>query len=238
MSNIISLKDIFTSCKVIVVACSKGGVGKSMTAVNLAVDLSNQGNKVMLVDTEEDGTTIDWQDEREESNLTVINGYDKSFPNLIALYRKEFDVIVIDTAGATTKINTVASENLQGFITKKCLSQADLILVPIDPSPVDIRKAARFFSTVESFVDASGGSRKALIFLNKAAPRETFTRDAKKLLDGCMDYMPLAKTLVRDYMEFKKAEDIYKSVNEFAPSSNAALDMRQLQKEIIKVLGA
>ncbi len=238
MSNINSLKDVFTPSKVIVVACAKGGVGKSMTAVNLAVDLANQGKNVLLVDAEEEGTTIDWQDERDNTNLTIMNGFDKAFPNMIPMYRKNFDVIVIDTAGANTNIDTVATENLQGYITKKCLSNSDLILVPLDPSPVDIRKAARFFSAVESFVDAGMGNRKALMFLNKADPRETFTREAKKMLDGVLPYMPLAKTLVRDYMEFKKAEGIYQSVNEFAPRSNAALDMRQLQKEIINVLEA
>lgn len=237
MTQIISLQNIFHACKVIVIASSKGGVGKSMTAVNLAVDLANKGLKVLLADAEEDGTTLDWQDEREIENLTILNGFDRSFPSMIPMYRSNFDVIVIDTAGVNANVDTQSQENLQGFLNKKCLSQSDLILVPLDPSPVDVRKSARFFTAVESYVDSAMGKRKALVFLNKADPRETLTRDAKELLQDAMAYMPLAKTMLRDYTAFKKAEGEFKTVNEYAPKSDAASDMRNLQNEIIALLG-
>lgn len=235
MTKIISLKKIFSVCKVIVVASPKGGVGKSTTAVNLAVDFANDGLDVMLVDAEEDGTTSDWQTERDMENLTII-GFDRSFPSMLKMYRSNFDVIVIDTAGVNSDIDTDKS-NVQGYMNKKCLSSCDLILVPLDPSPIDVRKSARFFSSVESYVDSAMGQRKALVFLNKADPRETLTNDARKLLDGAMDFMPLAKAMLRDYVDFKKAEGVYKTVNEYAPRSKAAEDMRALQQEIITILG-
>lgn len=237
MSHTISLKELFSVCKIIVVASSKGGVGKSMTAVNLAVDFANQGLNVMLADAEEDGTTLDWQDEREIENLTIINGFDKAFPSMLSMYRKNYDVIVIDTAGVNANIDTDIKENLQGFLNKKCMSMSDLILVPLDPSPVDVRKSARFFSSVESYVDAAMGQRKAMVFLNKADPRETLTNEAKELLNGAFDFMPLANTMLRNYIDFKKAEGQFKTVNEYAPKSKAALDMRNLQNEIIALLG-
>lgn len=208
-----------------------------MTAVNLAVDFANQGLNVMLADAEEDGTTLDWQDEREIENLTIINGFDKAFPSMLSMYRKNYDVIVIDTAGVNANIDTDIKENLQGFLNKKCMSMSDLILVPLDPSPVDVRKSARFFSSVESYVDAAMGQRKAMVFLNKADPRETLTNEAKELLNGAFDFMPLANTMLRNYIDFKKAEGQFKTVNEYAPKSKAALDMRNLQNEIIALLG-
>lgn len=228
-----SLKEIFNVCKVIVVVSPKGGVGKSMTAVNLAADLAADGLNVALVDCEEDGTTLDWLDERDDNNLTIIDGFNKSFPAMLQMYRNNFDVIVIDTAGVNTSVDTLANENLQGYINKKCLAQSDLIVVPLDPSPVDVRKSARFFASVEAFVDAAMGQRKAIMFLNKADPRELLTRDAIKELDGTFDFLPLAKTILKDYADFKKAEGAFKSVNEFAPKSLAAQSMRELQKEIL-----
>lgn len=235
MTKVNSLKKIFSVCKVIVVASSKGGVGKSTTAVNVAVDFANQGLNVLLVDGEEDGSTSDWQDERDMENLTIL-GFSKSFPAMLKMYRSEFDVIVIDTAGVNSDIDTEKS-NVQGYMNKKCLSSCDLILIPLDPSPIDVRKSARFFSSVESYVDSAMGQRKALMFLNKTDPRETLTKEARKILDGQYDSIPLAKSTLRDFVAFKKAEGEFKTVNEYAPTSKAAEDMRALQQEIITLLG-
>ncbi|MBS3661152.1 ParA family protein [Vibrio cholerae] len=237
--KILPLKDIFKICKVIVVASSKGGVGKSTTAVNLAVDMARQDPalKVALVDTEDDGTTLDYQDERQDlPNLQVINGYDKTFPSMIAHYRNIFDVIVIDTAGVNADMNKDQSENLQSKIVQKVLCSSDFILIPVVPSPVDIRKSMRFFSSIENYIDASMGKRKAMMFINKATTTKRHTLEARNMLVGAYDNIPLAQTMVRLYTAIEEAEGEFKSVNEFAPSSNAALDMRNLQKEIFKQL--
>lgn len=231
---ILPLKSIFNACKVIVVASSKGGVGKSMTAVNLAVDKANQGNKVLLLDAEKDGTTIDWQT-RDIPNLDILNGYDATMPTMLKAFRKSYDLIVIDTAGVNADMSSDSRENLQEEINKKYLSQSDFILIPLDPSPVDVRKSVRFISSVQTYVDASFGKRQAMIFLNKAVKSEKLTREAQIALSDAFE-IPLSKVLVRRYAEYKHAEAEFKTVNEFAPKSNAALDMRQLQNDIISLM--
>lgn len=235
-STPLSLKEIFTACKVIVVAQSKGGSGKSMTACNIAIDAANQGLNVLLVDAEEDGTTIDFQEPRADlSNLTIMNGYDSAFPTMLNVYRKGYDLIVIDTAGVNADMDSDSRDNKQALINKKIMAQSDFILIPVVPTPVDIRKAQRFIPSIETYVEASMGQRKALIFLNKTDDRERHTREAKELLGGLYS-IPLSQNTIRDTAVFEHAEGEFKSITEYAKSSDGAKDMQALQQEIYQIL--
>ncbi|MBY7933090.1 ParA family protein [Vibrio furnissii] len=219
--------------KVIAVVSSKGGTGKSMTAVNFAIDAANRKFKTLLVDAEKHGTTIDLEP-RSSEYLTVMNGYDKAFPKMLDIYRNSFDLIIIDTAGVNADING-DNENLQEVLNDKIIAKSDLLLIPIEPSPVSVRKSIRFFDCVERYLEHARGALDAFVFVNKAVKSSIYTRELKKDLPSIS--IDVAKTSISDLIAIKKAEEHLMSVNEFDSKSDAALQMRLLQKEVFNRLG-
>ena len=64
---------------IITVGSLKGGVGKSTATVNMAVELTRLGRRVVVVDADPIGTTANWVGDREQqsSDFSAIIGVQK-----------------------------------------------------------------------------------------------------------------------------------------------------------------
>lgn len=222
--------------KVITVASSKGGVGKSTVSTNFAIDLANRGLKIMLVDAENDGTTRDYENAL-SGRLDVINGYDVTFPKMLEMYAKNYDFIIVDTAGVNADMENGRNENLQEEINKRIFNRSDLILVPIEPSPETIRKTIRFSHAVEMYIDASRGKLQSLAFINMFIKSEKISKDMNDLLniEGTIK-IPMSNTKLVRAAAMKQAGASFQSINEYAPNSEIAKNMTDLINETLNLL--
>ncbi len=142
--------------KVIVLASQKGGVGKTTLTGNLAVaaDLAGDGPSV-LIDTDPQGSLSAWWNAREADSpalapATLAGLGDK----LKALGAAGFAYAVVDTPPAITDA------------IRAVVALADLVLIPVKPSPHDLRAVGR---TVE--IAREGGKEFCFVLTQARVPR-------------------------------------------------------------------
>jgi len=118
--------------KTIVIANQKGGSGKSTLTVHLAATAERAGHgPVILTDTDPQGTAGDWFNQRKKSGIDTPLYAPVTLSELITKLQ------ALDTAGAAFLfIDTAPSV---GAVNAELFSVADLILIPLNPTPADLR---------------------------------------------------------------------------------------------------
>ena len=113
---------------------SKGGSGKSTIATSIASYYATRGNKVVLADCDPQASSLEWLAAR-PSGRSTISGIDGSSGKF--RIPRSADYIVYDTPAA------VHGRELSAF-----LRRAQSIIIPVLPSPIDMRAATPFIQKV------------------------------------------------------------------------------------------
>ena len=121
--------------KSIMVINSKGGSGKTTIAVNLAAYCAQKGYETTLVDLDPQESSSQWLNERPISKAKISGS--KSFSK--TLKKGKNRVVVYDVPAA------VHGSRLNNYIKK-----ANIVVVPVMPSPIDMKAAKEFIHSVRS----------------------------------------------------------------------------------------
>ena len=118
--------------KTIIVANQKGGSGKSTITVHLAAAAEKAGDgPVVISDTDPQGTAADWFNERKKARIDTPLYSPLILSDLGAKVRALGDAgvsyLFIDTAPSISAVNA------------ELFALADLILIPLNPTPADLR---------------------------------------------------------------------------------------------------
>jgi chromosome partitioning protein len=139
--------------KSIMVINSKGGSGKTTIAVNLAAYCAQKGYETYLVDLDPQGSSTQWLKER-PLNKSKIRGSTK-FQK--PLKKNKNTVVVYDVPAA------VYGSRLDSYIKK-----ADMIVVPVMPSPIDMKAAGDFLVSLRAMGPVIRNKIKVGLVANRA----------------------------------------------------------------------
>lgn len=117
----------------VMVMNSKGGCGKSTMATNIASYFASEGFKVALADYDPQRTSLDWLAIRPEElpKITGVPAYDEGMRSI----GRDTDVVVIDAPART-----------HGSEMNELVRRAETIIVPVLPSPIDMKASEHFMS--------------------------------------------------------------------------------------------
>ncbi len=157
--------------KTILVASSKGGVGKTTIASHLAAHAALAGQRTVLVDADPQASSTRWAQRRAglESAVLPIDGTSgKAWRRTLPAGS---DIAIVDApAGAM-------AADLGAF-----LDSADAILVPVLPSALDIEATVPFLDTLAKHPRVRRGELQVGLVGNKLKPWTNSSQQALDLL--------------------------------------------------------
>lgn len=124
--------------KVLTLATSKGGVGKSTLARNLAAHWLNIGNTVAVVDADPQGSIIGRHNpDGPMHKLKVIAEPEETVSNVIEELRGKYSHIIVDTGGFRNRT------------TVRALIESDLAIIPLKASSDDVAGALETHTLIQ-----------------------------------------------------------------------------------------
>ena len=200
--------------RIITIAQQKGGAGKTTLAAHLAVAYAGMKHKVAIIDTDPQGSLTQWYRVRErvlgegETGLgfAAISGW--RVRSEIERMKHLYDYVIIDSPPHTeAEARTV-------------IRAADLIVVPLQPSPMDV------WATAETINICKQEKKPVKMVLNRVNPRTQLSEAIAGEMVG------LAGTWFGNRVVFAGSLMQGKGVTEVASSSLAAQEVVALAREI------
>ena len=202
---------------VIAVLNQKGGAGKTTIATHLARSLQLDGDSVLLVDSDPQGSARDWAAVREEQPVTVV-GIDRPTieRDLKHIARKDF--VVIDGAPQAADLAVSA------------LKAADFVLIPVQPSPYDIWATAELVELVKQRIELTDGRLRAAFVVSRAIKG---TRIGGEVVDALSGYdLPVLETRITQRVSYPGTAAAGTTVLDADPAGDAAAEVRALCAEL------
>jgi chromosome partitioning protein len=216
---------------VIVTANPKGGAGKSTVTLVLAQTLAHLGASVTVIDADPNRPIMDWRSGQSSLPIHVIG--DATESTIIRLIREERarqQFVFVDLEGTASRL------------VSRAITQADLVLVPLQASGVDARQASRAVSLIHEEEEALGDRKIPFrILLTRTSPIIA-TRIEKEIIVALMQAdLPLLATRLHERQAYKAIFVRRLALHELDPAqinglAEALANAQKLADEVVDVV--
>jgi chromosome partitioning protein len=198
--------------KTIIIASQKGGSGKTMLAAHLAVEAERAGDTAWLIDTDRQATLSLWHDRRKADTPQRLDvPFARMAEGLGTLTTKGVAYCFIDTAPTLSDQNTAL------------LNLADLVLIPVRPSPSDL------WAVGETVAQVKDADKPFLFVMTQAKPQAIITAQAVAALS---QHGRVAQAFIADRVAYAAAMTGGNTAPEVAAKGHAAEEITALWCEV------
>ena len=197
----------------------KGGAGKTTLATCVARQLQLDGHEVILIDADPQGSARDWRAATDRETVLVV-GLDR--PTL------DKDIKALSDNGKKWVIIDGAPRN--EAMTLSAIKAADLVLIPVQPSPYDVWASEDLVSVIKARQEVTDGKPKAAFVISRVIRRTELSRDVYSALDEMG--LPVLQSDTTQRQIYPKAAAEGLTPADIEPKGEAAKEIQTLVKEI------
>lgn len=209
---------------IIAVLNPKGGCGKTTISTHLAMGLYQLGFRVLLVDSDPQGSARDWHGIDPDNPVALValdrpNNF-KSLPTLA----QDYDFVVVDGAAKLESIIAAV------------IKVADLVIIPVQPSPFDLWATQDLVELIETRQTLTDGKPDARFLVNRMARHTVLSREIDQALDELA--VPALSVQIQQRQAYPRSGADGKTVlNATIKHPQAIFEIRQLLAELLPLFG-
>lgn len=205
----------------------KGGTGKTTLTVNLARAFQLLGLRVLVVDSDPQGTARDWslagQENYPDGQQPVVVGVDRPvLEKEIPQISSAFDVILIDGAAKLQEM------------TASSLKIVDAILIPVQTSLADIWSALDLVDILKARQQVTMGTPKAAFIVSRQTQNSRLAGDIDQALK--QHELPVFHSRTSNRVVYMETLSGGTTVIDQEPQGTAAQEILEIRDELMSFL--